>query len=73
LVGFSALESAQNSELALATLSALFIGVPILLCLLAAWSLQNYPLDESRQAEVAAAIDARHAANKENTLGPVTK
>jgi Na+/melibiose symporter-like transporter len=72
-VGFIAQEGAQNSELALTTLSALFIGVPIVLCLLAAWSLQNYPLDEARQRELQAAIEARHAANSENTLGPVTK
>lgn len=73
LVGFMADEGAQNTPLALGTLSALFIGVPILLCVLAAWSLQNYPLDEARQAELQAAIEARHAANSENTLGPVTK
>jgi glycoside/pentoside/hexuronide:cation symporter, GPH family len=73
LVGFSAIEGAQNSSLALNTLSALFIGVPIVLCLLSMWSLQNYPLDEERQRQLAAAIDARHAANSENTLGPSTK
>ncbi|MGE0740673.1 MAG: MFS transporter [Hyphomonadaceae bacterium] len=73
LVGFNALEGAQNSTLALDTLSGLFIGVPIVLCLLSAWSLQNYPLDEARQRQLAEAIDARHAANSENTLGPSTK
>ncbi|HJS79460.1 MAG TPA: MFS transporter [Vitreimonas sp.] len=73
LVGFSADEGAQNSQLALDTLTYLFIGVPILLCLLTAWSLQNYPLDEKRQAELHAAIEARHAANSEKALGPVTK
>ncbi|MBC7768134.1 MAG: MFS transporter, partial [Phycisphaerales bacterium] len=73
MVGFIAVEGAQNSELALTTLSALFVGVPIVLCLLAAWSLQNYPLDEERQRQLAEAIDARHAANSENTLGPSTK
>jgi len=72
-VGFVATEGAQNTEVALLTLSALFIGVPILLCALTAWSLQNYPLDEARQRELHAAIEARHAANNENTLGPVTK
>lgn len=60
-VGFIATEGAQNSATALGALSALFIGVPILLCLLAAWSLQNYPLDEARQRALAAAIEARHA------------
>lgn len=73
LVGFIATEGALNSPLALQTLSALFIGVPILLCTLTAWSLHKYPLDEARQRELHDAIEARHAANKENTLGPVTK
>jgi GPH family glycoside/pentoside/hexuronide:cation symporter len=68
LVGFNADEGAQNSPLALDTLSYLFIGVPIVLCLLTAWSLQNYPLDEERQRELAAAIDARHSANAAPTL-----
>lgn len=72
-VGFQATTGAQNSAEALVALGALFIGVPIVLCLLAAWSLQNYPLDEKAQAALAAAIDARHAANSENTLGPSTK
>jgi glycoside/pentoside/hexuronide:cation symporter, GPH family len=73
VVGFVAAQGSQNSETALATLSGLFIGVPVLLCLLTAWSLQNYPLDEARQHELQVAIEARHAANSENTLGPVTK
>lgn len=73
LAGFHASAGANNTPLALATLSALFIGVPIALSLLAALSLRNYPLDEARQAELHAAIAARHAANSENTLGPVTK
>lgn len=72
-VGFIATEGAQNSTEALQMLSALFIGVPIVLCVLTAWSLEKYPLDEARQAELHAAIEARHAANRENTLGPVTK
>jgi Na+/melibiose symporter-like transporter len=49
------------------TLSALFIFIPILLCVLAALTLFNYPIDEKRQAELHAAIEARHAANSENT------
>jgi glycoside/pentoside/hexuronide:cation symporter, GPH family len=73
LVGFSAVDGSVNSTAALNTLAALFIGVPILLCLLSTWSLQNYPLDEARQRQLAEAIDARHAANSENTLGPSTK
>jgi Na+/melibiose symporter-like transporter len=62
LVGFDAAAGAANSPAALSTLSALFIGVPIILCLLTALTLRNYPLDEARQAELAAAIAARHAA-----------
>jgi glycoside/pentoside/hexuronide:cation symporter, GPH family len=73
LVGFDATEGAPNTVLAINTLTALFIGVPIVLCLLSMWSLQNYPLDEARQRQLAEAIEARHAANSENTLGPSTK
>ncbi|MBL8543468.1 MAG: MFS transporter [Hyphomonadaceae bacterium] len=73
LVGFNAAAGAANAPAALMTLEALFIGVPIALCLLAALSLRHYPLDEARQKELHAAIAARHAANNENTLGPVTK
>src|SRR5690606_37876770 len=73
LTGFNAAAGAANSGTALLTLEALFIGLPILLCVLTALSLHNYPLDERRQAEVAAAIAARHSENSENTLGPVTK
>jgi GPH family glycoside/pentoside/hexuronide:cation symporter len=67
LVGFDASAGASNTPEALATLSGLFIGVPIVLCLAGAFSLRNYPLDERRQAELAAAISARHARNSENT------
>lgn len=73
LAGFSAAAGAQNAPVALMTLSALFIFVPIVLSLLAALSLHNYPLDEERQAALAAALAARHSENSENTLGPVTK
>ncbi|HRO04285.1 MAG TPA: MFS transporter, partial [Terricaulis sp.] len=72
LAGFDATSGATNSPQALGTLSALFIGGPILLCVLTALSLRNYPLDEARQAALAAAIAERHAANSENTRGPST-
>ena len=71
--GFDAAAGGANSPSALLTLQVLFIAVPIVLCLLAALTLRNYPIDEKRQAELHAAIEARHAANSENTLGPVTK
>ncbi len=73
LVGFDAAAGGANSSTAMLTLEILFIGVPMALCVLTALSLRNYPLDEKRQAELHAAIEARHAANSENTLGPVTK
>lgn len=59
LAGFNAAAGAENTPAALATLSALFIGVPIVLCLLGMLTLFNYPLDEKRQAELQAAIAAR--------------
>jgi Na+/melibiose symporter-like transporter len=71
--GFDAGAGAANMPTALLMLSVLFIGVPIVLCVLAALTLQNYPIDETRQAELAAAIAKRHSAKSENTLGPVTK
>jgi Na+/melibiose symporter-like transporter len=71
--GFQAAAGANNTPQALATLSALFIGVPILLCLAAAATLIRYPLDEKRQAALAEAIAARHAASSEDALDPVTK
>jgi Na+/melibiose symporter-like transporter len=72
-VGFHPAAGSSNTPEALSTLAVMFIGVPIALCLLAALTLRNYPLDAKRQAELHAAIEARHAANSENTLGPVTK
>lgn len=62
LAGFRPHEGAHNSAQALEVLSTLFVGGPMLLYFLAAVSLRRYPLDEKRQAELAAAIAARHAA-----------
>lgn len=72
-VGFVPGLGAENSGDALGMLTFLFIGVPIVLFLAAAISLHRYPLDERAQAEIHAAIEARQAANSENTLGPSTK
>lgn len=72
LVGFDALRGAANTPEAMAGLSAIFIGAPVLMCLLATLSLRKYPLDEKAQVALGAAIDARHAANSENTRGPST-
>lgn len=73
LAGFQATAGAENTPAGLMALTILFIGVPTLLCLLGALSLRNYPLDAARQAELHAAIEARHVANSEKTLGPSTK
>lgn len=58
--GFNPQLGAANSESALGLLTALFVGLPIALNILAALPLRNYPLDEKRQAQLAAAIAARH-------------
>lgn len=63
LVGFDPGLGAGNSLAALNTLTVLFVGVPILLYLAAAASLRNYPLDETAQAALHAAIASRHAAD----------
>jgi Na+/melibiose symporter-like transporter len=73
LSGFQPAAGAQNTPEALTALTMMFIGVPIVLFALGAWTLRNYPLDAKRQAELHAAIEARHAENSESTLGPVTK
>lgn len=62
-VGFVPALGEDNSALALSTLAGLFIGVPILLNLLAALSLRNYPLDERRQRELSNALANRPASN----------
>lgn len=73
LIGFDAGLGGANSSTMLLALGAVFIGGPALFSLAAAWLLRDYPLDEKAQEELQAAIEARHAANSENTLGPVTK
>lgn len=73
VVGFHAASGSENTPGALMALTVMFIAVPIVLCILGALTLRNYPLDATRQAELHAAIEARHAANSENTLGPSTK
>lgn len=62
IAGFDAAARAANSSTALLTLSALFIGVPLVLNLTAAFFLRTYKLDEARQSELRAQIDAREAA-----------
>src|SRR5262249_811045 len=55
-VGFNADLTEHNSPAALAALGAMFVGVPVLLCAAGALSMRRYPLDEKRQAELAALI-----------------
>ena len=71
--GFAAARGANNEPGALLALSAIFVGVPIVLCALGALSMRNYPLDEKRQAALGAAIAARQAETIANTRGPSTK
>jgi Na+/melibiose symporter-like transporter len=60
--GFDPELGPANAAPALTALSAMFVGLPILLCLMAAATLIKYPLDETTQARLHAAIEARHAA-----------
>jgi len=73
LIGFDPGLGGANAQPMLLALGAMFIGGPVLFALWAAWLLEGYPLDEKAQAELHAAIEARHAAKSENTLGPSTR
>ncbi|MGQ0533334.1 MAG: MFS transporter [Caulobacteraceae bacterium] len=73
IIGFDPGLGGQNSDAMLFALGLMFIAGPALFALWAASLLQNYPIDEARQAALAAAIAERHSANSEKTLGPVTK
>ncbi|MFZ2031455.1 MAG: MFS transporter [Vitreimonas sp.] len=64
LAGFHATKTTPNTPQALEVLTILFVGGPMLLYLLAAISLRKYPLDETRQAELASQIATRHAAEE---------
>ena len=73
VIGFQPALGGQNSEAMLFALGAMFVLGPVVAVMAGTWLLQNYPLDENAQAALHAAIEARHAANSENTLGPVIK
>jgi Na+/melibiose symporter-like transporter len=60
--GFDARLGAANTPSAMMALVLLFAAVPLVLNLLSAASLFNYPLDESRHRDLRAAIAAREAA-----------
>ncbi|MDX2238643.1 MAG: MFS transporter [Hyphomonadaceae bacterium] len=59
LFGFNSDPGVENSPLALAALTWLYCGTPALLMAVTFLSLRNYPLDEKRQGELRAQIDAR--------------
>jgi glycoside/pentoside/hexuronide:cation symporter, GPH family len=73
VVGFEAGAGGVNSAPMLFALGAMFVLGPVIPQAVGIWLLQNYPLDEKAQAALHAAIEARHAANSENTLGPSTR
>lgn len=73
ILGFDPQPQAINSDAMLFALGAMFVLGPVIPQAIAIWLLQNYPLDEKAQAALADAIEARHAANSENTLGPSTR
>ncbi|MDX2234134.1 MAG: MFS transporter [Hyphomonadaceae bacterium] len=62
MFGFDARLGSANSETAMTALVALYAGLPLVLNLLAAASMINYPLDETRQRELRETIAAREAA-----------
>lgn len=66
LIGFKAALGGANSPEMLFALGATFVLGPVLAALAGAWLLQNYPLDEKAQAALHAAIEARHAAERES-------
>ena len=60
-VGFQQAAGAPNTALALNTLSGLFVILPILLLVVSSLVIRRFPIDEARQKEVRAALDARDA------------
>jgi Na+/melibiose symporter-like transporter len=63
LAGFSQSSGAHNSDQALWMLQGLFLGVPVLILLIAAVVLRGYPLGPVRHGEIRAALAARDAKN----------
>lgn len=57
--GFDKTAGAVNAPFALGVLTALFVAAPMVLLLLGAAAIFRFPLDEARQREVRAALDAR--------------
>lgn len=61
LIGFDPAAGGANTAAALAGLQLLYVGLPIILCLLAAWSAFRYPLTAERHAAVRRELDRLNA------------
>ena len=59
--GFDKTDGAVNTPFAINVLTALFVAAPMVLLLLGAASNFRFPLDEARQREVRAALEAQGA------------
>jgi glycoside/pentoside/hexuronide:cation symporter, GPH family len=62
LVGYEPKLAADNTPGAIAGLTALFIGLPVVCNLLGAWALSAYPINQARTLELHRAIEAKRAA-----------
>jgi Na+/melibiose symporter-like transporter len=62
LTGFDPTLGGANSETALIWLQIMFAGLPALCLVVGAWALWRYPLDQTRHAEIRAALEARGGA-----------
>ena len=60
--GFDKSAGAVNTSFAISVLTGLFVAAPMVLLLLGAASIFRFPLDEARQREVRAALEAQGAA-----------
>jgi Na+/melibiose symporter-like transporter len=60
-VGFQQATGATNTASALNTLSGLFVILPILLLVASSLIIRRFPIDEARQKQVRAALEARDA------------
>ncbi|CAN1563472.1 MelB Na+/melibiose symporter and related transporters [Caulobacteraceae bacterium] len=68
LFGFNSKLGAENTPEALAGLTLLFLGLPVVVNLLGALLLLKYPIDAKRTAELQAAIAAKRSLDEEASL-----
>jgi glycoside/pentoside/hexuronide:cation symporter, GPH family len=61
LVGYKPELGAGNSASSIQGLSALFIGLPVIISLIGAWVLRGYPIDAAATARLQAEIEVRRA------------